>query len=121
MSVFAVHPVGEKDLTGAKIYGEIIYINRRYVYSDELVNDTIPNDVYSKYELAVDRFDPEHDYVLIAGDHLQLILFSALLGARWNYFKVLRYDREAGGYVAVTIHAPVDNEPQVFTIGDERT
>jgi hypothetical protein len=53
----------------------------------------------------VDKFDIEADFLLIAGDHLQLIAMSALLSERWGAFRVLRFDRQAQGYVVVNIEA----------------
>lgn len=103
MSVLAVHPLKEIDVTGALVYGEILYINQRYVYADELENDQIPQAFFHKLEKAVDEFDPEHDYMLIAGDHLQMVALAALLANRWGQFKTLRYDRKAGGYLVVEI------------------
>lgn len=101
-TVFAVHRVKE-DVSPAEAYGSVRYVNSRYVYPDETVNNRIPANVQTKLEKAVDEFDPDHDYVLIAGDHLQLIAFAALLANRWGDFKVLRFDREAGGYYPLTI------------------
>lgn len=103
MTVLAVHPIKDADLTPASVYGEIEYINKRYVYSDELEGNRIPQPFVSRMEKAVDGFDPGHDYLLIAGDHLQIVAMSALLADRWGDFKVLRYDREAKGYVEIEI------------------
>lgn len=106
MTVFAVHPIKEVDITPALIYGEIAYINKRYVYADELDGTNIPEPFVSNMERVVDQFDPDQDCLLIAGDHLQLLAMAALLGSRWGEFAVLRYDREAKGYVRISITTP---------------
>lgn len=109
MAVLAVHPITEKDLSAALIYGEIKYINHRYVFADELDGDDVPQSFVSKMEKSVDDFDPDHDFLLIAGDHLQLLYMSALLADRWGSYRVLRYDRKAGGYIAIRISVGDDN------------
>jgi hypothetical protein len=105
MTVLVVHPITDKalDVSGASIYGDFKYVNRRYVYMDELAGMGLPVDVRNRMLKAVDEFDPEADYLLIAGDHLQLIAISALLADRWGIFRVLRYDRAAKGYAPVQI------------------
>ncbi len=104
MTVYVVNRLGTKiDVTPALSYGDVEYVNAKYVYSDELNGDLLPDEVLKNMYRAVDNFDPGHDYLLIAGDHLQLVAMSALLADRWGNFSVLRYDREAGGYVKVTI------------------
>lgn len=109
MKVWAVHRLKDVDVSQASTYGELEYINTRYVYADEIVDTKVPDKVRLRIERAVDVFDPDHDYVLIAGDHLQLVLLSAMLAARWGHYKVLRFDREAGGYFPVTIDIGEDN------------
>lgn len=103
MTVYAVHPITEKDVSAALIYGDVEYINARYVYIDEVEKEKIPEAFYNKMLKVVDRFDPENDFLLIAGDHLQLIVMAAELSARWGRFRVLRFDRQAGGYAAILI------------------
>lgn len=107
MSVFVVHPLGNKDInmTAALEYGEAVFVNTRYVYPDELEGEDndLPVSVYDKMLRAVDKFDPEADFLLIAGDHLQLLAMALLLGSRWGRFRALRFDRQAQGYVPVCI------------------
>lgn len=108
MAVLVVHPISDKslDISGASVYGSLVYVNKRYVYLDELEDDGMPKDVTNRMLKAVDAFDPDEDFLLIAGDHLQLIAMSAHLSSRWGQFKVLRYDREAKGYAPVIIGEP---------------
>lgn len=104
MTVLAVHPVHDKDLTGALRYGEVSYINNRYVYADELGDDgSLPDEPHRRLLAAAGHFDPARDYMLIAGDHLQMVALAAALGRRCEAFNALRYDREARGYVSVKI------------------
>ena len=105
MSVFVVHPINDKgvDISAAKVYGELSFINPRYIYIDELSDGDLPTDYRSKMMKVVDQWDPEEDYLLIAGDHLQIIAMSALLAARWGVFMALRYDRQAKGYAVANI------------------
>lgn len=103
MTVWAVHRIKDLDVSQASTYGELQSINTRYVYADEIEEGQFPAKFKAPLEKAVDQFDPGHDYMLIAGDHLQMIQFAALLADRWGEFKALRFDREAGGYFPVTI------------------
>lgn len=110
MTVYVVTRLGTKiDLSAALVYGDIEHINSKYVYSDELdLDGGLPIEVLKNIYRIVDKYDPDHDYLLIAGDHLQLVAMAALLSARWGVFSVLRYDREAEGYVKATIHTLFD-------------
>lgn len=106
MTVWVVHPINDKsvDISGASVYGGFKFINSRYVYIDELSDQgDIPDTVTDRMLKAVEEFEYEFDFLLIAGDHLQLMAMSAYLAERWGRFKVLRYDRQARGYASVTI------------------
>ena len=103
MTVWTVHRLKDLDVSKAEVYGELEYINNRYIFSDEIKDGRAPEKFHSRMCRAVDMFDPGHDYMLIAGDHLQMVMFASLLTNRWGEFKVLRFDREAGGYFPVTI------------------
>jgi|HubBroStandDraft_2_1064218.scaffolds.fasta_scaffold245500_2 hypothetical protein len=105
MSVLVAHPIANKDvnISSAEAYGELKIVNGRYIFIDEVEEEQLPPAFASKMLRAVDEFDPEADYLLIAGDHLQLVALSAMLADRWGRFRVLRYDREARGYAPVEI------------------
>lgn len=104
MPVFAVHPIEGVDISPATAFGEIIYINHRYVYSDQLEpDDSLPLYFRKKIDDAADKFNPLYDFLLIAGDHMQLLAMTAALISKYPYFKALRYDREAKGYAVVRI------------------
>ncbi len=104
MSVFVVHSVPTIDITAALAYGDLKYVNSRYVYADELVEDQIPAPFVTKIAKAATEFVPASDFLLIAGDHLQLIALSSLLAIKHSKYRVLRYDREAKGYFPVLIN-----------------
>lgn len=106
MTVYVVNRLGTKiDLSSALVYGDVEHINSKYVFSDELdVDGGLPIGVLNNLERVVDKYEPDYDYLLIAGDHLQLVAMSAMLAVRWGMFKVLRYDREAGGYAVAVIN-----------------
>lgn len=102
MTVYAVSAT-KNDSHESVVYGDLSYINHRYVYMDELDGDCFPEAVKQSINRFADAFDPDRDYLLIAGDHLQLVAASAALGARYSSFKVLRWDRYANGYVPVKV------------------
>lgn len=112
MTVLVAHPVKDIDISEAMAYGEICYVGKRYIYSDELIGEALPKDLTDRMLRAVDKFDPENDYLLIAGDHVQIVALSAMLAARWGRFRVLRFDRKAGGYVAIGIEDGLYEEPK---------
>lgn len=105
MSVVCVHPIANKDVdvSSAVTYGELVLVNSRYIFIDEIEDEQPPQAFVNNMLRVTDKFDPEEDYLLIAGDHLQLIMMAAMLADRWGHFKVLRYDRKAGGYAPVEI------------------
>lgn len=104
MTVWAVHTIKDLDISSANAYGDIRFINNRYIYADELVDDDIPDEFGDRIEKAAEDYDPKSDYVLIAGDHLQLVALVAAVASRCPRLRVLRYDREAKGYLAVNIY-----------------
>lgn len=95
------------DLSAANNFGRLEFINSRYVFADEISDDTfeMPALYRDKLIAAVRRFAPERDYLLIAGDHLQLVTMAALLARAYKRFMVLRYDREAKAYFPVAVDA----------------
>lgn len=103
--VFVVHPTPQNDLKPAENFGELEYINRRYVYGDEIDEGMLPSDVADRLVDAVRRFRPDLDYLLIAGDHLQIVTIAAYLARAHKRYQVLRFDREAGGYIPVWVDA----------------
>ena len=102
MTVYAVTPIRD-DTTPALQFGDIRHINLRYVYGDEIENRELPADVQDKLQQAAQAFNPERDFVLIAGDHLQLFYFVAALARRRIRFCALRWDKMAQGYIPVWI------------------
>jgi len=104
--VFVVHPTPKNDLSPAENFGELHYINHRYIYGDEMSEaGTIPSTPNTNLVEAVRRFRPDIDYLLIAGDHLQVVIASAYLARAYQRFQVLRYDRQLAGYLPVWVDA----------------
>lgn len=105
MTVYMVNMPEEKrlDLSAALLYGDVRYVNHKYVFGDEIDDERLPPAFVQNMERCVDEFDPDCDYLLIAGDHLQLVAFTAMLAAKFSYFKVLRYDRHERAYIPVRI------------------
>lgn len=104
MTVLVAHELSDKvDISSALTYGDVKYVNHRYIYADELDGDRPPRGFKENVDLAADGFQPKKDYLLIAGDHLQLVMISAALSERYTGFYVLRYEREAKGYIPVMI------------------
>lgn len=104
MTVFAVN-TSDRDLSAAERYGNLRFINRRrFLYADEINCDgSFPCDVQDMLEAAASDFNPERDYLLIVGDHLQLLQITALLAKRHGQFRVLRYDRKEQAYYSAIL------------------
>jgi hypothetical protein len=102
MTVWLVNPVTD-DTSAAGAYGSVRCISKRYVYSDEIVEQELPAFVRHNLLLAAREFQPEHDFLLLAGDHLQVAVMSAMLMRLHGEFRVLRWDRIARGYLSVRI------------------
>lgn len=104
MTVFVVHELSPKtDISSAAVYGDIRFINHRYIFADELDGDKPPKGFYDSILRSAADFLPKKDYLLIAGDHLQLVMMASALTELHAGFTVLRYEREAKGYIPVTI------------------
>lgn len=115
MTVYVVHELTNAslrdNLAPAMKFGELRYINRYYIHGDELIADphindwSIPPGYRANMERVASVFDPNHDYLLIAGDHLQLLAMTALLASWFDSFLVLRYDRRISEYIPVRLHS----------------
>lgn len=100
--VWLVNQVRE-DMTPAEEFGEITLVNHRYIYTDEINDHEIPNAFLTNMRRAASRFNPKDDYVVLIGDHLQLVTFTSLLMAHHGHYHVLRWDRLIKGYIIVRI------------------
>lgn len=104
--VFFVHPIkpDKNDITAALQFGDdAAFINTDYVFPDQIDDEELPSTCQSRMIDAAQRFDPLTDYLAIVGDHLQLVAFASLLGTQHGRFRVLRWDRDARGYLPVWI------------------
>ncbi|MDD1762967.1 MAG: hypothetical protein LUQ59_12120 [Methanothrix sp.] len=119
--VWLVHPIDKQDLSSAAQYGSFHTINHRFVYADQIGDDgRINKHFIAKMREAAQQFDAGNDYLLIAGDHLQIAQMCAFIAQMWGSFKVLRWDRKAEGYYPVILEEDKDSfEPQLDDIGDE--
>lgn len=104
MTVYAAHELSAKtDISSAAVYGDIRYVNHRYIYADEIKNDRPPQGFNENIQRVAQSFMPRKDYLLIAGDHLQIVMLASALSEMHSGFYVLRYEREAKGYVPIMI------------------
>lgn len=97
------------DTSMASAWGQPCYFNYRYVYPDELGEDgELPIPFINNMRRGVEGFNHVTDYFLLVGDMAQICAITAALAMRFPYFYVLRYDRQADGYIKVRIngHAP---------------
>lgn len=92
------------DVSPALIYGEIIAVNQRYVYPDELDGDgMMPQDFQDKIDLCARAFNPLEDFLLLQGDDVQLVALAAALAVAHRWFRALRWDRKELAYIPVLI------------------
>lgn len=119
-AVLAVHPVRD-DVSAAQHWGPVVYANTEYVYGDELADDgSLPTEVTWRLSVAAHKFDPATDRLLIAGDHVQIVALSAMLGRLYGKFRCLRYDRVAAGYLDVLVNTCVPDR-DLLSDGDRAT
>lgn len=113
--VWVMHPA-KIDISSAGRYGRFEYVTDHYVYADQIRPDgSLPPDAQAALAEAAADFDPATDYLLIAGDHLQLIAMAALLGRRYGTFKVLRFSNTSQSYFEAKIEALSDVERKART------
>lgn len=88
----------------AEKFGEIIYVNKFYVYGDELDDEKrLPDNVRAPLWRLAKKFNPSNDYLLIAGDEVQMLQAAAAIGSVCPWFFVLRWDRKANEYIPIRI------------------
>lgn len=103
MTVFLVHEV-QQDIAPARQWGKTRYINHRYINGDEIDGGgRIPAEFEQNMANAAKEFNHLFDFLVIAGDHLQLIVFSSMLAKDKPFYNVLRWDRREGAYFPVRI------------------
>lgn len=109
MTVFVVNSSHDLNLTSAERFGAIRYVNHKYIYGDEIGDDgSLPAAFVDNMRRCADEFDADSDYLLIAGDHLQLVAFTAELSIIFPWFRVLRWDRIEQAYFGVKIKTGSD-------------
>src|SRR5690606_9936348 len=105
MTVFVTNAVS-LNLEPARQYGKIRVIGQGFVYVDMLwPDDRIPDDIAWGLQQAAQIFNVPTDYLLLAGDHLQVAHLSALIQHYQGEFRVLRWDRIAQGYAVSWVGA----------------
>lgn len=103
VTVHVVTPVNPEIAAPAREYGDLYFINTRFVYGDEIEDQQLPFTFDRNMRQAASEFRPDADYLLIAGDWLQLVAYAALLATLHREFRVLRWDRKAEGYLTVKV------------------
>lgn len=106
VTVFAAHPLNKAgvNIADAERFGQIEYVNQRYIYGDEITNNhQLPHAFVDAMCKAMKRFKPTEDYLLMAGDHVQIMTMCAILGIAHSSFSILRWDNGAQAYMPVLI------------------
>lgn len=107
MTVFVVNEITD-DISAAEQWGPIRYVNHRYINGDELDDkNRIPQEFEQNMLNAAQQFNPDADYLLIVGDHLQIVAFSVILAGEKPHFNVLRWDRREKAYYPVRIETAI--------------
>jgi hypothetical protein len=104
-TVYAVSPPTRGiDISTAFKFGDTTFINGRFVYPDELgADNTLPVQFIKKLRNAAEWYNPDKDYVLLIGDHLQIAALLKYLGEEGKSVTVLRYSAEEKTYYPVRI------------------
>jgi len=103
--VWMIHPVPNIDVADAKRFGSINYVSPKgeYLFGDEVEDLAIPEFKRREMLACVGDWDPNNDFLLLAGDHAQLIILGAMLARRYSYFYMLRYDRQTRSYFPLRV------------------
>lgn len=105
------NPALRKSIEPASNFGEFRYANKFYIHGDELERSGNDNLIPTGYRVNMERvaeaFNPDVDYLLIAGDHLQLLALTAILIGRHGYLTVLRWDRNMSEYIPVRLSSGI--------------
>lgn len=106
-TVYVVNAIKD-NISKAASWGDIKYVNIDYVFGDQLErgidgSNVMPEQPWQRLVKCAAEFNPARDYLLIAGDHLQLVALAGLLAKRYDSYSVLRWDRQAMGYFPVTL------------------
>lgn len=116
-TVWSINPTDD-DLSSIANIGEVRYVNSRYIYGDEISDDReLPHNFVRHIREAAQKFNPQLDYLLINGDHLQLVALSAELGEMYGAFQVLRWDRRERVYIAAWIRTSLIAVPALTGSG----
>lgn len=117
MTVYLAHelesPKLRDSIAPATKFGEIRCANRFYIHGDELEQDGPDNVIPAGYRVNMERvaasFNPAVDFLLIVGDHLQVLALACILVTRYGYVSVLRWDRQLGEYIPVRLGSWMDS------------
>lgn len=100
--VWVMHPV-KQDLIKAERYGSLRYINSYFTCMDDLVRGMLMPSMLERMNCAANELDPDRDWVLLVGDHAQLMQFVFFLGEKRKQPRLLRWDRRAFAYYPVQL------------------
>jgi len=105
--VWMIHPVANINITDARRFGTICYVSPQgdYLFGDEVEDLAIPEFKRREMQFCVDEWNPDNDFLLLAGDHAQLIILGAMLAKRYSRFYMLRFDRNTRGYFPLRVDA----------------
>lgn len=99
-TVYVVQGSHNIDLTSASHYGELVRVTK----------DNFPinfgDDVRHvlAFKTALKNFNPATDYLLVVGDPVNIgLAFAVLLQMGIRVFRVLKFQRQAGQYITVTV------------------
>lgn len=103
--VWLIHPVPDLNINDAKRFGELRCVapEGRYLFGDQVDDLAIPDFMRQELQACAEVFDPDNDFLLLAGDHAQLIILGAMLTARHGKFTMLRFDRLQRGYFPIKV------------------
>src|SRR6266853_4943858 len=119
-TVWVVHPCDNTntDITPALNWGHFKFINAGYANPSDVINDVLSQQIMENLIAAAQDFNPTKDFLLLAGDHLQLMQMSFLLAEQNKPYMVLRWDRHANGYYPV--HMTFSRIPYPLQRRDDR-
>ena len=94
---FAVEQ-GKQDLSKAKEYGRIVYLFKADGERSSIWSNDFPQEVLTALEEY--NYDPENDYLIVAGSMVPIALAVGRLVSQFGSIKALLYNSSEGCYIS---------------------
>lgn len=100
--VFVIQDDHRRDFSKAATFGKLVPLIERDVFPDDADERVVTIRGIMKHILR--DFNPLRDYLLLTGDPVAIVVATLLLSSMGVFeFRVLKWDKEHGGYFPVSV------------------